>query len=87
MTRLEMVNNFKYIGILLGCTPSWKDHVEYMYIGNKISSSLGMLRRARKVLPNATYPLLYNTIVLPCLTSAHLFGTALVLGARFIRSS
>ena len=61
--RLEMVNNFKYLGILLDCTLSWKEHVEY--IGNKISSRLGMLRRAHKVLPKATCLMLYNTIVLP----------------------
>lgn len=48
-THLERVNNFKYLGVLLDHTLSWKDHVEY--IGNKISSRLGMLRRARKVLP------------------------------------
>ena len=52
-TRLERVNN----------TLSWKDHVEY--IGNKISSRLGILRRARKVLPKPTCQRLYNTLVLP----------------------
>ena len=38
-------------------------HVEY--IGNKISSRLGILRRARKVLPKPTCQMLYNTLVLP----------------------
>ena len=46
-TRLEIVNNFKYLGVLLDHTLSWRDHVEY--IGNKISSRLGMVS---KVLPN-----------------------------------
>ena len=44
---VEMVNNFKYLGVLLDHTLSWRDHVEY--IGNKISSRLGMVS---KVLPN-----------------------------------
>ena len=61
-TRLEMVNNFKYLGVLLDHTLSWEDHVEN--IGNKISSRLGMLRRVRKVLPKATCLMIYNTIVL-----------------------
>ena len=39
------------------------DHVEY--IGNKISSRLGILRRARKVFPKPTCQMLYNTLVLP----------------------
>ena len=71
-----MVNNFKYLRVLLDYTLFWKDHVEY--IGNKISSRLGMLRRERKVLPKATCLMLYNTIVLPLfnLTIASLFGTA-----------
>ena len=51
-TRLERVNKFKYLGVLLDNTLSWKDHVEY--IGHKISSRLGILRRARKVLPKPT---------------------------------
>ena len=62
-TRLERVNKFKYLGVLLDDTLSWKDHIEY--IGNKISSRLGVLRRARKVLPKPTCLMLYNTIVLP----------------------
>ena len=62
-TRLERVNKFKYLGVLLDNILSWKDHVEY--IGNKISSGLGILRRARKVLPKPTLQMLYNTLVLP----------------------
>ena len=46
-THLEIVNNFKYLGVLLDHTLSWRDHVEY--IDNKISSRLSMVR---KVLPN-----------------------------------
>ena len=61
--RLELVENFKYLGVLLDQTLSWKDHIDY--IGSKISSRFGVLRRARKVLPKATCLLLYNTLILP----------------------
>ena len=40
-TSLEIVNKFKYHGVLLNNTLSWKDHIEY--IGNKISSRFSML--------------------------------------------
>ena len=37
--------NFKYLGVLLDQTLSRKDHIDYN--DNKISSRLGVLRRAR----------------------------------------
>ena len=62
-TRLYRDFNFKYLGVLLDHTLSWKDHVEY--IAFKISFRLGILRRAHKVLPKFTRLMLYNTIALP----------------------
>ena len=62
-TRLERVNKFKCLGVLLDNTLSWKDHIEY--IGHKISSRLGILHRSRKALPKPTFQMLYNTLVLP----------------------
>ena len=59
-TRLERVNKFEYLEVLVYNTLSWKDHIEY--IGNKISSRLGALRRAHKVLPKPTCLMLYLTI-------------------------
>ena len=44
-TRLERVNKFKYVGVLLDNTLTWRDHVEY--IGNKTSSSLFCIERIR----------------------------------------
>ena len=44
-TPLERVNKFKYLGVLLNNTLSWKDHIEY--ISNKISSSLSYAERVR----------------------------------------
>ena len=61
--RLELVENFKYLGVLLDQILSWKDHIDY--IGSILSSRLDVLRRARKVLPKATCLLLYNTLALP----------------------
>ena len=56
---LKLVEKFKFLGVLMDQTLSWKDHFDY--IGSNISSRLGVLRRARKVLPKTTCLLLYNT--------------------------
>ena len=71
---------FKYLGVLLDNTLSWKDHVEY--IGNKISSRLGILRRARKVLPKPTCQMLYNTLVLPLLAYFSPFWDSCGVGSK-----
>ena len=61
-TDLDRVYTFKYLGLLMDQTLSWKDHIDSL--GKKISSTLSMLRRARKVLPKPTCMTLYNTMVL-----------------------
>ena len=44
-------------------TLSWKSHINNL--GKKISSELGMLRTARKILPQSSCIILYNTMILP----------------------
>ena len=44
----ERVYSFKYLGVVLDPCLSWSEHTDH--ITNKISSRLGMLHRARKVL-------------------------------------
>ena len=61
--NLTTVGTFKYLGIILDQTLSWKDHVSSL--GKKISSRLGMLSLARKVLPRHTCLTLYNAMILP----------------------
>ena len=62
-TNLERVEKFKYLGVFLDHTLSWKEHISY--IVSKISSRLRMIRRARKVLPRSACITLYNSMVLP----------------------
>ena len=59
----ERVYSFKYLGVVLDPCLSWNDHVEL--IARKISSRLGMLRKARKVIPRDACITLYNSTVLP----------------------
>ena len=60
---LERVYKFKYLGVILDLCLTWNEHIEH--IGNKISSRLGMLRRARKVIPKEACITLFNAMVLP----------------------
>ena len=60
---LERVYKFKYLGVILDPCLTWNDHIEH--IGNKISSRLGMLRRAPKVIPKEACITLFNAMVLP----------------------
>ena len=60
---LERLEKFKYLGVFMDPTLSLKSHINYL--GKKISSRLGMLRRARKILPQSSCIILYNTMILP----------------------
>ena len=60
---LGRVYQFKYLGVMLDSTLSWNDHIDY--ISSKISSRLGMLRKARRVVPREACITLYVSMVLP----------------------
>ena len=62
-TVLSRVYQFKYLGVILDPSLSWNDHVDY--IGCKVSMRLGMLRRARKIIPRESCITLYNAMILP----------------------
>ena len=55
------------LGVVLDPCLSWNDHINF--ITNKISSRLGMLRKAEKILPQETYITLYNAMILPLITA------------------
>ena len=60
---LSRVYEFKYLGVVLDPTLSWNDHIDH--ITSKISSRLGILRKARKVIPREACIILYDSMVLP----------------------
>ena len=60
---LDRVYQFRYLGVILDPCLSWNDHIDY--IASKISSRLGMLRKARKIIPRASCITLYDSMVLP----------------------
>ena len=62
-TILARVYQFKYLGVMLDPCLSWNDQIDH--IAAKISSRLGMLRKARKIIPREACITLYNAMVLP----------------------
>ena len=60
---LGRVYEFKYFGVILDSCLSWNDHIDL--ISTKISPRLGMLRKARKVIPREACITLYDTMILP----------------------
>ena len=60
---LSRVFKLKYLGVMLDPTLSWNDHIDH--ISSKISSRLGMLRKARKVIPREACVILYDSMILP----------------------
>ena len=61
-TSLDRVDTFKYLGVTMEETFSWKEHVSLL--GKKVSR-LALPHRVRKVLPKSSCITLYKTIVLP----------------------
>ena len=73
----------KYLGIMLDPYLSWNDHIDY--IGGKISAKLGMLRKARKVIPRESCLTLNNAVKLSVFDyCAVVYGT---LAVRLTKST
>lgn len=65
---LESVNSYRYLGINITNTFSWKPHVEY--ITAKANRALGYLKRNFYLAPSSLKLLLYTTYVRPQLEYA-----------------
>ena len=60
---LEHVSTYKYLGLLLDCSLNWQPHINY--VCKKLKQRLGVLKRVRQYLDEATSTLLYNALILP----------------------
>ena len=61
--KFDRVSKFKYLGVVIDSCLSWNDHIDY--ISAKISSRLGMFRKARKIIPREACVTLYGAMILP----------------------
>ena len=61
--EIEIVNDFKFIGIILNKHMKWTSHAES--IANTISKYTGVINRLKHTLPLHILRTLYNTLILP----------------------
>ena len=69
---LSQVDTYKYLGVWLDPTLSWKEHVRHT--SKKIASRIALLSRAKRFLPLDSLKLLANSLKCLCLITAPLLG-------------
>ena len=62
---LDQVNSFKYLGVYLDPTLSWKGHLTH--VRNSVNRKIGLLYRTRSFLKGDTLNTIYQSVVLPSL--------------------
>ena len=65
-TKLEIVKHTKFLGVILDNEINWKQHI--LHISQKLSKSLGILKRARQFLNTSTLLQLYYSFLYPYLS-------------------
>ena len=63
--RIKQVPKYKYLGVIMDDSLSWKDHVQHILM--KASARLGMLRRLRNDISIHTANIVYKSYILPIL--------------------
>ena len=58
--------NVKYLGLLIDCHPSWRDHIEYT--SSKISKNVNILTNVKKYLSKETLINRYYSFIYPYIT-------------------
>ncbi len=66
---IKQVNEAKLLGIIIDESLTWDKHIHKM--SNKISKTLGLLKRSKKVIPSNTILMLFNSLVLPHFNNAN----------------
>lgn len=64
--RIEFVNEFKFLGIVIDKNLSFKPHINF--VSKKISKSIGILAKLKHTLPAGVLLNIYNALILPYLT-------------------
>ena len=72
--NIELVDKVKFLGIFLGSSLSWREHVSQISL--TISRNIGIISKLRYKLPADALLILYNTLILP-----HLMYCIIVWGS------
>ena len=90
---VDQVDKTKFLGVYIDSKLNWNPHIHY--VANKISKSIGIICRARKVLNKDTLVTLYYTFIYPylnycctvwgCSPPTHL-SKLLILQKRIVRT-
>ena len=65
MTYLDCKECVKYLGVLIDCKLSWKNHIESIAL--KISKTIGLPSKLRYFVPHHTLVNIYNSLITPYL--------------------
>ena len=60
-TKIEHVESFNFLGIMLNENLTWKSHIEM--VGKKISKVMGILYRLKNIFPENVLFVLYNSVI------------------------
>ena len=62
-TRIECVNNFNFLGIIIDKHLTWRNHIDK--IASKLSKITGIMNELKEYSPQNILPTIYNSLVLP----------------------
>ena len=65
MKKIELLNNIKFLGIIIDCKLNWAEHIRY--IKNKIAKSLEIIFKIRFFLDKHMLRNMYFTFIYPYL--------------------
>ena len=74
-SNISEVQFTKFLGVIIDSHLTWKNHIDH--ISSKISKNIGIIKKARKVLPKETLLTLYYSFIYPYLNYCiHIWGSS-----------
>ena len=67
-TLIKQVNEFSFLGLTVNNHRDWNSHITN--ISNKITQTMGIMKRIKKSIPQQILNLMYNSLIVPQYTSA-----------------